>query len=341
MGNDIDQNIYYCTHGLDTQATKEMAETALQLWADVLNINLISVSPGDAIDLESQGIFVIRFEDLATDDIPVTPAGTTHINVPTSWSNQFGTELGDHNGDGQYLLTTFVHEIGHALGLGHPGPYNDGEGEALFSIDTWQASIMSGSSLSDASGNSDDFAPPVTPQMADIFALQSKFGANPFTRTYDTWYGFNSNAGPVYDFATYITPDMTADGGPVLPVALTIYDSGGIDTLDCSGFAQDQTIRLEAGEYSDIGGKHGNVGIYGVGGAADTIIENATGGSGNDDIHGNQADNTLHGGAGSDFLYGYEGEDHLYGEGGEDLLNGGDEHDVLWGGDDNDHLRRR
>jgi Ca2+-binding RTX toxin-like protein len=123
-----------------------------------------------------------------------------------------------------------------------------------------------------------------------------------------------------------------------LPVALTIYDSGGNDTLDCSGFPQDQTISLWAGTYSDIGGKHGNVGIYGIGGSSDTIIENAIGGSGWDTIYGNQGDNELQGGDGSDELVGYSGLDTLHGDAGEDTLDGGEDDDKLYGGDDNDIL---
>ena len=76
----------------------------------------------------------------------------------------------------------------------------------------------------------------VTPQMADIYAVGSMYGAATSTRTGDTVYGFNSNAGAVFNFAGYTSAP-----------ALTIYDSGGNDTLDCSGYSSAQTIDLHAG----------------------------------------------------------------------------------------------
>jgi hypothetical protein len=42
--------------------------------------------------------------------------------------------------------------------------------------------------------------------------------------------------------------------------ALTIYDSGGNDTLDCSGYSAAQTIDLHAGAFSSIGGLVNNIG---------------------------------------------------------------------------------
>ena len=43
----------------------------------------------------------------------------------------------------------------------------------------------------------------VTPQMADIYAVASIYGAATTTRTGDTDYGFNSTAGAVFNFASY------------------------------------------------------------------------------------------------------------------------------------------
>ena len=71
-----------------------------------------------------------------------------------------------------------------------------------------------------------------SPMLADILALQQIYGANTTTRTGDTVYGFGSNAGALYDFAINTNP------------AITIWDAGGVDTLNASGFAQSQIITL-------------------------------------------------------------------------------------------------
>ncbi|MGJ3629135.1 M10 family metallopeptidase C-terminal domain-containing protein [Sphingomonas sp. MMS24-JH45] len=67
------------------------------------------------------------------------------------------------------------------------------------------------------------------------------------------------------------------------------------------------------------------------------VIENATGGSGNDKLVGNDVANTLKGNAGKDLLVGGLGDDRLEGGVGTDWLNGGAGNDTLVGGKgDND-----
>jgi serralysin len=156
----------------------------------------------------------------------------------------------------------------------------------------------------------------ITPEMVDIYAVQEIYGANDTTRLGDTTYGFNSNAGALYNFARY-------SGTP----AFTIYDSGGNDTLDASGYASNQTISLVPGSWSSIGGYVNNIGIY-----LTTVIENAIGGPGNDIIIGNGVGNVLNGGGGNDVLHGAGGNDTLLGGQGNDVLNGGPGNDVLRGG---------
>lgn len=94
-----------------------------------------------------------------------------------------------------------------------------------------------------------------------------------------------------------------------------MWDGGGNDTLDFSGFSQNQKINLAAGSFSDVGGMTGNVSI-----AQGVTIENAIGGSGNDLLLGNAASNILKGGAGNDILYGGGGADKLWGGSGSDTF---------------------
>jgi Ca2+-binding RTX toxin-like protein len=252
------------------------------------------------------------------------PAQITYVNAATeSWTDRqddgnghlvsvtkyFGTDVVQQ---GAELTQLFLHETGHEIGLGHLGPYHaDGTdsyaANAIFANDTWQYSVMSYWSPINygASGNS-----AVTPQMADIYAAQAMYGAVA-ARTGNTVYGFNSNAGPTYDFTQYAE----------VP-GLTIYDTGGIDTLDCSGYSNAQTIDLTAGAFSSIGGSVNNLGIY-----LTSTIENAIGGGAADIITGNAANNSLNGGGGADTITGL---------GGNDTLDGGTGNDTMIGGTGND-----
>jgi hypothetical protein len=132
--------------------------------------------------------------------------------------------------------------------------------------------------------------------LGDMVAMSKLYGLSTTTRTGDTVYGFNSNAGGIY----------VASGGPTF--AYTIIDSGGTDTLDYSGYTVAQRIDLNPDTFSNIGGDTGNVAI-----ARGTIIENAIGGSGADVIIGNSVANVLTGGAGIDTLTGGAGNDTFRG----------------------------
>ena len=139
------------------------------------------------------------------------------------------------------------------------------------------------------------------------------YGAATSTRTGDTVYGFNSNAGAVFNFAGYTSAP-----------ALTIYDSGGNDTLDCSGYSSAQTIDLHPGAFSSVGGLTNNIGI-----ALNAVIEKAIGGIGNDRLIASDTGSTLSGGGGNDTLIGGAGNDRLIGGSGVDNLTGGGSGDTF------------
>jgi Ca2+-binding RTX toxin-like protein len=227
---------------------------------------------------------------------------------------------------GIYGYMAIMHEIGHAFGLNHGGNYNGGSpvyGNTstgwAYAQDSRQYTIMSyfdaGATGANYQGNY-----PQTPMVYDILALQQMYGADYTTRAGDTVYGFNSTADrAVYNFATNANP------------VLTIWDGGGVDTIDVSGWSTSSTITLVAGSYSSVNGMTYNLGI-----AYDCDIENVTCGAGNDTITGNDLNNILIGGAGNDTINGAIGADLIDGGAGNDTLNGGDGVDIIRGGDNND-----
>lgn len=229
---------------------------------------------------------------------------------------------------GTYSYYTIVHEIGHAMGLAHPGDYNAGLGvsityanSAQYMQDTHQYTVMSYFDETN-SGVSGGLGYPDTFMLHDYLALHTLYGAAPTYHSGDTVYGFNATyGGTVYDFTANTTPLMS------------VYDGAGIDTIDLSGYNMAQYLSLEEGVMSDIGGYFGNFSIaYGA------VIENAIGGNGNDTIDGNDAANTILGGSGNDVILGGGGSDTIDGGDDDDEIYGGSEGDLLFGGNGADTL---
>lgn len=231
-----------------------------------------------------------------------------------------------------YMLQTYIHELGHALGLGHAGPYNgsaDWGTDNLYDNDSWSATIMSYFDQLDNTFDPSDYAYLATIMPADLIAIQDLYGAG--TTGYATG---NSVWGPGGNIGGYFQDMVDMWGGllpanPLIydyePFAFMVYDTGGTDTLNFSVFSQNQVIDLNPLVRSNVGGLIGNVVI-----ARGVVIENATGGSGNDRIIGNDVNNILAGGLGNDTLYGGAGNDALGGGGGSDVMYGGIGNDIFY-----------
>ena len=196
--------------------------------------------------------------------------------------------------------------------MGHQGNYN-GSGsylnDANYTNDSWQSSIMSYFSQSENTYTNASFAYLSSFSAIDLIALEDLYSPQGFSSSYsfagDTTYGFNTN---ISYSKSQIFSELT---NWISSTAFTISDGNGNDTLDFSGFSNDQIIDLRSTDKnssslftSNIAGLIGNLTI-----SAGTIIENAVGGSGNDTIIGNPSNNTLNGGNGNDLLIGGIGDD--------------------------------
>ena len=278
-----------------------------------------------------------------------------------------------------YGRTTLIHELGHSLGLSHPGAYNFGPGFSVnyingaeYAQDSEQYSIMSYWSPTETGAQPINGALGLignaqTPMIHDILTIQSKYGADPTTRAGDTNYFSNSNAGnAVYDLAKNPYP------------YLAVYDAGGIDTFDFSTANRGVFIDLRPGAFSsaaagsvslatanrilgefnaatdDIQGDFAlfntqaevdaDANFYGSLGA--NRVFNDTGISGitatshrNISIAYNTIIENANGGSARDYLVGNHVANTLNGNGGNDVLNGLGGNDILSGGAGADEFR--
>lgn len=225
-----------------TSSAQAVARKALETWEAVSGLEFVETT---------SSIVDISFDDNdltgAYNQSYVFSSGDIYrswINVPNSWA-----------ANPDYYLQTFIHEIGHALGLGHAGAYNYDpnnpttyEKDAEYSNDSWQMTIMSYFSQSEATEVDADFAYVATPQLADIAAIQNLYGVPTNVETGNTTYGDGNTTGRSI-------MDMDHD------YAFTIVDSGGIDTINLGSRSHNQNLSLVVDTFSDLNGKTGNFAI--------------------------------------------------------------------------------
>ncbi len=260
--------------------------------------------------------------EIGSDSVATVPAAGSFVSIDTNFERfgPIGPNIAVEKG---YPLSTVVHELGHIIGLGHGGPYNnsvDLEVQQYSAYDTLAWTLMSYVRQEEAAtrfeypikGTDWNGYEPMTPMMLDILAIQRLYGVatqGPLVGGNHT-FGFNANIrdyiGRFYDFDINTRP------------IVTLWDSGRNNTLDLSKFADGSTVSLVPGTFSSAAGYVNNIAI-----AFDTVIEKAIGGAGNDTMRASNVASTLLGGAGSDDLRGGDGNDTLSGGPGPDRIDGG------------------
>ncbi|MBR0873901.1 M10 family metallopeptidase C-terminal domain-containing protein [Bradyrhizobium tropiciagri] len=195
---------------------------------------------------------------------------------------------------------TYLHELGHSLGLDHPnGDPNDPTFTKLDTVMTYNH--VAGQDY------------PITPMVMDIQAMQQLYGANLSTRTGDTTYFGAPVTGTT---GAYAMDNGGLISGSSLHMIMTIWDAGGNDWVNASNQTAAVTIDLNPGGTSRIGTTYDNIRIaqlYTDPGNHNQYgwIENAIGGSGSDTLTGNAMANVLDGRAGNDTLKGGGGNDRF------------------------------
>nr|WP_052700726.1 M10 family metallopeptidase [Methylocucumis oryzae] len=337
------KNFDYGVHGVSkgtfhilTPEQRDAFANAVKTWESVANIHL---NPGMPYTVDA-GLITLGFGDIVVVGGELFDPKYPKSILLGSTISPTGTRSADSAGDivfgntgeadklnklinpGEEGFFTFVHELGHALGLSHPLHGNEyGLNQML--------TVMSYNEMDGKTGNEHDPHKitlagghwlPSKPMLYDILAIQTLYGVNSET---------NAESGSVYQFLT------GADA------VQAIWDAGGEgDVIDASNQLDQNvavTIDLTPGNFSFVGKSEylsqQLIAIaYQVTGQENNWIENAIGGSGNDKLIGNDAENELTGNDGEDALFGGKGNDELNGGDGNDYLDGGEGDDTLIGG---------
>jgi len=189
---------------------------------------------------------------------------------------------------GSWGWETLVHEIGHSLGLKHPGNYNAGTtaqarpGNYLgTNEDNTDFSVMS--YYEGGSGQARDWF-----GMYDLLALKTLYGASGSINAGNTLHRYADASGERLGI---------------------IDDASGSDTIDLSGLTLAAAVDLRPGGFSSVGRNDGAAALNNLSIDLTTVIENVVGTAYNDHVVGNEWANRMTLGGGANYGDGLGGVD--------------------------------
>ena len=287
---------------------------------DLIDSGLASMA-GDfvAADISVAGTNLFDGSNLATARVADFPRLDQRSDSGDIW---FGNDYASYQTPlpGTYDWHTHIHELGHSMGLKHG--HSSDHGPFLVALtsdrDSMEFSIMTYRSYINGplTGYSNEtYGYAQTLMMYDIATLQYLYGANFNTNSTNTTYTWSSTTGEMFLNGVGQGAPGTGAGGSSNRIFLTVWDGNGTDTYDLSNYTTGVTLDLRPGMWSDFsnGSNTQNANLGGAnyarghvfnalqfGSDARSLIENATGGSGNDFFYGNSINNAFNGNAGTD-----------------------------------------
>ncbi len=255
-------NISYNVTGLSSEQ-QTWARQAFATFSRVANLTFTETAGAANITFSSPASGG-AFANFSGSNGTITSATVT---IQDNWASWNANALYDN-----YYYQTYIHEIGHALGLGHQGAYN---GSATYGVDnvydndSWQLSIMSyfDQNENTYAGLNGSFAYVTGLQQADILALQDKYGAPSSDGLH--YYG---------DAASVSGAGHNFGNTNAFNRSFTMYSPDGWVGLSSTAYSGTQTINMSSGQFSSVRGETDNISQY------NSMMTYYAGGSGVDDV---------------------------------------------------------